>query len=91
KPINVDVQQKDTLAVITIEDQGFGIKADELPRIFERFRRQQVSEKSGPKGAGLGLNFVKVVVEKHKGDISVDSVYGVGSAFTIRLPILSDQ
>jgi CHASE2 domain-containing sensor protein/signal transduction histidine kinase len=87
--ISIDVQKQDNLAVITIKDQGHGIKESELPCIFERFRRQKESERSGPKGAGLGLNFVQVVIEKHRGAISVESTYGIGSTFTVKLPILN--
>ena len=71
---------------ITITDQGYGIEKHELPHIFNRFHRQKNSEVSGNKGAGLGLNFVKVVIEKHNGDISVSSLKDKGSIFTINLP-----
>ena len=87
--ISVNVQKQDNLAVVAISDQGFGIQKSELPFIFERFRRQKETERSGPKGAGLGLNFVQVVIEKHRGAISVDSTYGEGSTFTLKLPILN--
>lgn len=91
KSIEISLHTKGGLAILKIQDHGFGIKEDELPRIFERFRRQKVSEKTGPKGAGLGLNFVQVAIEKHKGDIQVESQYGVGSTFTIRLPTLPEN
>lgn len=90
KTIDIGVSTNQNLVTVEVRDQGYGIMDKELPFIFERFRRQQETEQRGPKGAGLGLNFVKVVVEKHKGDISVDSVYGEGSCFTLRLPILGN-
>jgi len=71
---------------ISIQDQGDGIAEQELPHIFNRFRRQRQSEISGQKGAGLGLNFVKVVVEKHSGIIDVDSTISIGTTFTLRFP-----
>jgi len=78
-------------AQLKINDQGFGIEKHELPYIFNRFRRQRNSEISGEKGAGLGLNFVKVVVEKHQGTISIESEVGQGTSFTIELPALENQ
>ncbi|WP_148863347.1 CHASE2 domain-containing protein [Marinobacter fonticola] len=72
---------------LAISDEGAGIAEDELPHLFDRYRRQKSTELSGNRGAGLGLSFVKVVVDKHKGEISVQSTEGEGSAFTIRLPV----
>lgn len=91
QPIDIEVNRDKHFASVSIKDRGFGIKIDELPHIFERFRRQKHSEQSGPKGAGLGLNFVKVVIEKHKGSINVQSNYGEGSTFTIKLPIINKE
>lgn len=87
KAIDVDIKHEGHIAIVSIKDHGFGIKEAELPHIFDRFRRQKHSEISGPKGAGLGLNFVQVVVEKHHGDISVESTFGEGTRFCIRLPV----
>ena len=78
-------------AQLKISDQGFGIDKNELPYIFNRFRRQRHSEVNGEKGAGLGLNFVKVVVDKHKGTIDIESKLGQGTCFTINFPALGDQ
>lgn len=72
---------------LTISDEGMGIAAHELPHLFDRYRRQKSTELSGNRGAGLGLSFVKVVVDKHKGEISVESKEGQGSSFTLRLPV----
>jgi len=83
------IKQANKKVIITIQDQGFGISADELPYIFKRFRRQRHSELSGEHGAGLGLNFVQVVIEKHKGEIDVSSKLGEGTTFTLTLPALN--
>lgn len=74
-------------ACLTVTDEGSGIAASELPTLFDRFQRQQSSELSGQHGVGLGLSFVNVVVEKHKGEINVESKEGEGSAFTLKLPV----
>ncbi|MGM0570400.1 CHASE2 domain-containing protein [Marinobacter sp.] len=74
-------------ACLTVTDEGPGIAASELPTLFDRFQRQKSSELAGKHGVGLGLSFVSVVVEKHKGEIAVESREGEGSAFTLKLPV----
>lgn len=74
---------------LTVKDNGVGIEAKHLPRLFERFYRVDKSrtrDSSGQKGTGLGLAIVKHVVNKLGGKISVDSTLGVGTTFKIELP-----
>lgn len=78
-------------AIIDISDQGFGISPEELPFIFKRFHRQRQTELSGDKGAGLGLNFVQVVIKKHKGSIDVQSEANQGTCFTLTLPLAENN
>ncbi|MGB1252897.1 MAG: sensor histidine kinase, partial [Candidatus Promineifilaceae bacterium] len=77
------------MAVYTVEDTGIGIPSEDLPRIFDRFYRvskaRARSEQRG--GAGLGLSIVKSIVDAHNGDITVDSVFGEGSTFTVTIPL----
>ena len=61
-----------------------GITADELPHIFERFYR---SPRATQSGSGLGLAISKALVEEHQGVIEVESEVGVGSKFTVRIPM----
>ncbi|MSX62197.1 MAG: histidine kinase [Actinobacteria bacterium] len=75
------------LAEISISDQGLGIPEKDLERIFERFYRVDPARSRATGGTGLGLSIVKHVVTNHGGDISVWSVEGSGSTFTIRLPM----
>jgi CHASE2 domain-containing sensor protein/signal transduction histidine kinase len=72
--------------VCEVADQGYGISAENQEKLFERYRR--FSEPGQPKaqGAGLGMAFVKTVIEKHGGTIGVASVPGEGSTFTLILP-----
>ncbi len=81
---------EDRQVVVEIEDQGRGIAADDLPKLFEPFRRLAPPEgapaASEATGAGLGLAFVKAVVERHRGQVSATSVEGSGSVFGIHLP-----
>ncbi len=74
---------------VTVEDNGAGISADELPKIFERFYRGEVSRAragSTHGGAGLGLTIAKGLVEAHGGHIVVRSTVGQGSVFSFTLP-----
>ena len=68
---------------IQIEDNGIGISAEHLPKIFEMFYR--ASEKS--QGSGLGLYIVKETLDKLQGNIHVKSTYGHGSVFSIEVPV----
>ena len=85
--INVQVYRAGHLACLAITDEGSGIDPQELPWLFDRYHRQKRSELAGNRGTGLGLSFVKTVVEKHRGQITVDSRLGEGTTFTLKLPI----
>lgn len=69
---------------ITVADQGEGIPAEELPRLFQKFFRGKAAQ--GSPGAGLGLYLVERIVRAHQGRITVDSVVGQGTRFTVELP-----
>lgn len=71
---------------LTVTDQGIGIPATEIDRIFERFYRVDQARSRATGGTGLGLSIVKHVTRNHGGDVSVWSVEGEGSTFTLRLP-----
>jgi len=75
--------------MVTVTDTGIGIPEAEKPRIFERFFRGEKSSTSQASGTGLGLAIVKAVAELHGGQVSVESVEGVGSTFTVWLPTFS--
>jgi len=76
----------DGAAVLSVSDRGEGIPESDLPHIFERFRRGQNVEGRIP-GTGIGLAGVQRIVEQHQGTIAVDTRVGVGTTFTIRLPL----
>lgn len=67
-------------------DQGTGISMDELPHLFEMFRRVQGAGVERKQGIGLGLAFVDAVAKRHSGHVDVESQLGVGSSFCLRIP-----
>ncbi len=72
---------------LTVRDNGTGIPADKLPRIFDRFyTTKQGPDASGKGGTGLGLAFCRDVIEAHQGRIRVESTPGKGTAFILKLP-----
>jgi signal transduction histidine kinase len=86
--IRVEIDARDSDAVLRVRDTGDGIPYRDLPHIFERFYVVDRSRNRGTGGAGLGLAIVKGIVDAHNGAISAESMLGRGTAFTIRLPIM---
>lgn len=74
---------------LSVRDQGYGIGADDLKRIFDRFYRVNDQNTRAIVGTGLGLAIVKSIVEAHHGSIKVSSTPGSGSTFTVLLPLVS--
>ncbi len=88
--INVTVAREgDTTAVVSVQDSGIGIPPTDLPRIFERFYRG-TNAVERVRGTGLGLANARQIIEQHEGRISVVSVEGRGSTFTVRLPCAAE-
>ena len=82
----VGVKGLDRTVEISVTDQGIGIPADEIDRIFERFYRVDPARHRSTGGTGLGLSIVKHVAATHGGEVRVWSVEGQGSTFTLTLP-----
>lgn len=83
--INLTADRIDDMIVFSIQDEGLGIPADDLPRIFERFYKTDRARTGG--GTGLGLSIARHLVESHGGKIWADSVEGQGSTFYFTIPI----
>ncbi len=86
--IRIELDARDSDAVLRVRDTGEGIPYRDLPHIFERFYVVDRSRTRGSGGAGLGLAIVKGIVDAHGGSVSAESMLGRGTAFTIRLPIM---
>jgi two-component system, OmpR family, sensor histidine kinase SenX3 len=89
--IRVSLTAKDGTAELRVSDTGMGIPSSDVDRIFERFYRGDPGRSRETGGTGLGLAIVKHVAESHGGAVSVQSVLGAGSTFTVRLPMASGQ
>ncbi len=89
EPIHIIIQTlnlKNQL-IIRLKDNGQGMNKKDLQHIFDRFYRVEVGNVHNTKGYGLGLTYVRAVIEKHNGQINVKSEIGVGSTFEVKLPI----
>ncbi|MBB6118517.1 sensor histidine kinase [Nocardiopsis algeriensis] len=85
--ITVRARREDDEAVVEVEDTGSGIAEDDLPHVFDRFWRAEKSRSRRTGGSGLGLAIVRDLAGLHGGGVSVSSVLGEGTVFTLRLPL----
>jgi PAS domain S-box-containing protein len=86
-PVYVQVERRDAFACVSVTDQGIGIPQESLPQLFQRFYRARNVDAEHVGGLGLGLYVVKEIVTLHGGWVDVASREGVGSTFTIGLPL----
>lgn len=94
EPLELIVSTSDTnkgQLEIKIEDNGIGIKKEDLKKIFEKFYRVSTGNLHDVKGFGLGLAYVKKMISELGGEIKVESEYGVGTTFIILLPLIKNQ
>ena len=88
--IRLSAEQRGNAIVLSVSDQGIGINAEDLPRIFERFyRADKARSPESFRGTGLGLSIVKHIVQLHGGNVEAESELGKGATIRISLPIAS--
>lgn len=85
--VGIGCTAKESIAEISVTDSGAGISAEHQKRIFERFFRADPSRSRETGGTGLGLSIVKHVAKIHRGEVKLFSQVGVGSTFTLRIPL----
>jgi signal transduction histidine kinase len=87
--VALTVGAKDDKAVLEVADNGIGIPAEALPRVFDRFFRVDQARSREQGGAGLGLSIVKSICTAHQGRVEANSAPGQGSRFRVELPLVS--
>lgn len=85
--VEISTYIKENDFIIQIKDDGIGIANDEIDKIFNRFYKVNTARTSNTSGSGLGLTMSKLIIEKHSGVITVESLLGVGSTFKVKIPV----
>jgi signal transduction histidine kinase len=88
--VTVTVRRTDNSGTVSIADRGPGIALADQPRLFQPFSTLRAEGASPKRGTGLGLLFVRTVVERHAGDITLDSAPGRGAVFSMTLPLTGE-
>jgi signal transduction histidine kinase len=88
--VTVTLSRNEKNGVITVRDTGMGIAASELDQLFARFFRATTATRNAVPGVGLGLTITKAIVTAHHGEMGVTSEEGVGTEFTVTLPLASE-
>ncbi len=86
--VSISLRREGQMAVVAITDTGIGIPAEDIPFIFERFYRVDKSRSRADAGSGLGLAICRHIAEAHGGKMEVESQVGMGSTFSVWLPLL---
>jgi two-component system phosphate regulon sensor histidine kinase PhoR len=89
--IKITTSSNEKNITIRLEDNGIGMSKETVKKIFEKFYRAHTGNVHNVKGFGLGLSYVKTMVEAQGGNIKADSILGKGSVFTVEFPLKKDQ
>lgn len=88
--IDIHVSDEQNKLKISVKDNGLGIAEKDLPRIFQKFYRSEDKSIRHKTGFGLGLTYVKALVDAHAGKLKVSSKIGVGTEFMVYFPVQDD-
>jgi two-component system sensor histidine kinase VicK len=86
-PIHIACTTKGNYAYVSVKDEGMGIRLEDQEKLFERFYRVERQDNNSIAGFGIGLYICKEIIERHQGQIGVESTPGKGSTFWFTLPI----
>ena len=86
--IDIVTENADKSIIIKVRDQGIGMSKNVQKNVFKKFYREERGNIHNVKGHGLGLSYVKKIIEMHQGEIYVESEKGTGSTFTVKLPLI---
>jgi len=86
--IDVYTERAKNFVIIKVKDQGAGMSKAVLKRVFEKFYREHTGDIHNVKGHGLGLSYVKKIIDDHQGEVYAESEKGKGSTFCIKLPLI---
>ncbi|MCB0781968.1 MAG: HAMP domain-containing histidine kinase [Flavobacteriales bacterium] len=89
--ITIRTRERSGRLVVEVQDNGIGIRKEDLRHVFERFYRVPTGNVHDVKGFGLGLHYVKHIAEAHQGDVVASSRPGQGSTFTLELPLRNER
>ena len=89
KEVTIGLAQRPGWARLSVTDEGPGIAPAFQPRVFERFAQDDAGDSRQKGGSGLGLNISKAIVEEHGGTIGFETHAGLGTRFTVELPLAS--
>ena len=84
--LTVHLSRREDNAILQVTDTGMGIPEDALPHVFERFYRVDKARSRATGGSGLGLAIVRTIVQRNRGEITVSSIVGQGTTFTVTFP-----
>jgi two-component system phosphate regulon sensor histidine kinase PhoR len=90
KELGVSLRREGEDVLLSVRDSGPGIPADEQARVFDRFYRGRDTRGRPVRGSGIGLSLVRHIAQAHGGDVTLTSVPGQGSTFTVRLPVAAE-